>query len=89
MHKYKSEIRAVQDSDPDFVRIEGIMVMDLQGLSSSALSAETMEVIKIASKISDYFPEVSDEAITAQDERYVTDIAFFVADERTRPFTVC
>jgi hypothetical protein len=54
----KEEIRKAQALDPDFVRIEGINVIDLQGLSASALSSETMEVIKLASKISDFFPEV-------------------------------
>jgi CRAL/TRIO domain len=57
MWKFKNEIRAAQDVDPDFVRIEGINVIELDGLSSSALSSETMEVIKLASKISDFFPE--------------------------------
>ncbi|KAG7369968.1 CRAL/TRIO domain containing protein [Nitzschia inconspicua] len=57
MWKFKNEIRAAQERDPDFVRVEGINVIELDGLSSSALSSETMEVIKMASKISDFFPE--------------------------------
>ena len=57
MWKFKDEVRAAQDRDPDFVRLEGINIMELDGLSSSALSSETMEVIKLASKISDFFPE--------------------------------
>ena len=58
MHKMKDEIRTSQHADPDFCRCEGINVVDLSGLSSSALTSETMEVIKISSKISDLFPEV-------------------------------
>mmetsp|Transcript_9202 Transcript_9202/g.23313 ORF Transcript_9202/g.23313 Transcript_9202/m.23313 type:complete len:768 (+) Transcript_9202:174-2477(+) len=57
MWKFKDEIRAAQDEDPDFVRCEGINILDLNGLSSSAMTSETMEVIKVASKISDFFPE--------------------------------
>jgi hypothetical protein len=59
MYKFKQEIRKAQDRDPDFVRIEGINIIDLKGLSASSLSGDTMEVIKLASKISDFFPEVS------------------------------
>ena len=58
MYSFKDHIRATQKDHPDFCRCEGINVMDLNGLSSSALSSETMEVVKIASKISDFFPEV-------------------------------
>jgi hypothetical protein len=57
MWKFKNEVRAAQDRDPDFVRLEGINIIELDGLSSSALSSETMDVIKLASKISDFFPE--------------------------------
>jgi hypothetical protein len=60
MHKMKEEIRKAQAEDPDFVRAEGINIIDIKGMSASALSSETMEVIKLASKISDFFPEVSD-----------------------------
>ena len=59
MWKFKAEVRKAQDLDPDFVRLEGINIIELEGLSASALSSETMEVIKLASKISDFFPEVS------------------------------
>jgi hypothetical protein len=59
MWKFKQEIRMAQEQDPDFVRVEGINIIDLNGLSASALTGETMEVIKVASKISDFFPEVS------------------------------
>ena len=58
MSKFKQEIRNAQSEDPDFVRAEGVNVLDLQGLSASALSSETVDVIKLASKISDFFPEV-------------------------------
>ena len=58
MHKMKTELRKTQAQDPDFVRCEGVNIIDLQGLSRAALSSETMAVIKLASKISDYFPEV-------------------------------
>lgn len=59
MYKFKQEIRKAQERDPDFVRVEGINILDLQGLSASALSSETIDVVKLASKISDFFPEVS------------------------------
>ena len=58
MYKFKDEMRATQLSNPDFCRCEGINVLDLSGLSASALTSETMEVIKLASKVSDFFPEV-------------------------------
>ena len=58
MWKMKEEIINSQNLDPDFVRVEGINVVDLNGLSAAALTSEAMEVIKIASKISDFFPEV-------------------------------
>jgi hypothetical protein len=59
MHKMKAEIRASQEADPNFVRCEGINIIDLQGLSRSSLSSETFAVIKLASKVADFFPEVS------------------------------
>ena len=71
MHKFKEEIRKAQSRDPDFVRIEGINILDLEGLSASALSQETMDVIQLASKISDFFPEVrvhQNERISIQEE---------------------
>lgn len=57
MYKFKSEVRKAQERDPDFVRIEGINILDMQGLSASALSSETIDVVKLASKVSDFFPE--------------------------------
>eukprot|EP00980_Cylindrotheca_fusiformis_P021916 scaffold8747_cov96-Cylindrotheca_fusiformis.AAC.11 len=57
MWKMKDEIRRAQEADPDFVRMEGINIVDLKGLSSSALTSETMEVIKVSSKVADFFPE--------------------------------
>lgn len=59
MHQMKQDIRQTLDKNPDYVRCEGINIIDLKGLSRAALSSETMEVIKLSSKISDYFPEVS------------------------------
>ena len=59
MHKMKQEVRKEQALNPDFVRCEGINIIDLQGLSRAALSADTMTVIQLAGKISDFFPEVS------------------------------
>jgi hypothetical protein len=58
MYNFKDNVRASQAENPGFCRCEGINVLDLGGLSASALTTETMEVIKIASKISDFFPEV-------------------------------
>ena len=57
MYLFKKEIKRAQAENPDFVRCEGINIIDLQGLSASAITSETMDVIKIASKISDFFPE--------------------------------
>lgn len=59
MYKFKQEIRKAQELDPDFVRVEGINILDLSGLSAAALSSDTIDVVKLASKISDFFPEVS------------------------------
>jgi CRAL/TRIO domain len=59
MHQLKADLRQKISDDPDFVRCEGINVIDLQGLSRAALSSETMDCIKLSSKIGDYFPEVS------------------------------
>lgn len=58
MHKFVKEITFAQQADPNFVRCEGIQVIDLQGLSSNALTPDTFDVIKIAGKISEFFPEV-------------------------------
>jgi hypothetical protein len=64
-HQFQKNIRASQAKDPNVVRMESITVMDLEGLSySSAMSAEAMDTVKLASKVGDYFPEV----------RYVTTI---------------
>ncbi|CAJ1932649.1 unnamed protein product [Cylindrotheca closterium] len=57
MWKMKAEVRKAQTQDPDFVRMEGINIVDLKGLSSNALSSETMDVIKLSSKVADFFPE--------------------------------
>ena len=40
------------------IKCEGINILDLAGLSASSLTSDTMEVIKLSSKISDFFPEV-------------------------------
>lgn len=58
MWKFKSEIRKAQERDSDFVRVEGINIIDLNGLSSESLSSDTIDVVKLSSKISDFFPEV-------------------------------
>jgi len=57
MYNFKDKVRESQAVHPDFSRCEGINILDLNGLSSSALTTETMEVIKICAKISDFFPE--------------------------------
>jgi len=57
MYKFKDQVRVSQEENPDFCRAEGINVMDLSGLSASSLTTETLEVIKILSKVSDFFPE--------------------------------
>lgn len=45
MWKMKEEIRKAQERDPDFVRVEGINILDLEGLSASAISSETSELM--------------------------------------------
>jgi CRAL/TRIO domain len=62
MHQLKADLRQKISDDPDFVRCEGINVIDLEGLNRAALTSETMDCIKLSSKIGDYFPEVSSEA---------------------------
>jgi len=57
MHKMKDEIDRAKIRHPNYVRCEGINIIDLEGLSRSALSSETMAVIKRAGKIGDFFPE--------------------------------
>jgi hypothetical protein len=57
MWKMKNEMRRAKATHPDFVRMEGINIVDLKGLSSSALSSETIEVIKVSGKVADFFPE--------------------------------
>jgi hypothetical protein len=79
MWKFKREIRQSQAADPDFVRIEGINVVDLNGLSSSALTSETMEVIKLASKISDFFPEVRTYSTTSAKEAFDDGSIFYIS----------
>lgn len=58
MYKFKGEMRKSRVQDENFVRMEGINIIDLNGLSSDSLSGDTMDVIKLSSKISDFFPEV-------------------------------
>jgi len=57
VHKFKVALRNAQAANPNVVRAEGVNVLDLAHLSTSALTSETFDVIKIASKISDFFPE--------------------------------
>jgi hypothetical protein len=61
MYKMKIEMKESQKQNIDFCKCEGINVLDLKGLSASSLTSETMEVIKLSSKISDFFPEVCNE----------------------------
>jgi hypothetical protein len=58
MYKMKIEMKESQKQNIDFCKCEGINVLDLKGLSTSSLTSETMNVIKLSSKISDFFPEV-------------------------------
>lgn len=58
MYKFKDHLRRAQARDENFVRMEGINVIDLQGLSSDSLSGEAMDVMKLSAKISDFFPGV-------------------------------
>ena len=57
--KFKEQLKAAHEANPDFVRMEGINIIDLKGLSASVLSSETMDVVKLAGVVSDFFVEVS------------------------------
>jgi hypothetical protein len=62
MHKFKKELRHARQhpmDGPSYGLFEAVTVIDLQGLSASALSSDTMDVIKLSSKIADFYPEVS------------------------------
>ena len=60
MWKMKGELRKAKLDDPNFVRAEGINVVDLKGMSSSNLCARLFDVIQVAKEIENFFPEVSD-----------------------------
>jgi hypothetical protein len=49
--KFKQEIRCANSLNLDFVPVDGINDIELDGLNSSAFSPETMDVIKLASKL--------------------------------------
>ena len=63
MYDFKDEIRKSKAENPNFVRCEGINIIDLKELSASKMSSDTMDMIKLASKIADFFPEVSNKTI--------------------------
>lgn len=46
-----------QERDPNFVRCESVSVIDLEGLTSSQASSETMDIVKQAAKVGDFAPE--------------------------------
>jgi hypothetical protein len=54
---FRSNMEASQKIHPNLVRMESLAIIDLQGLSSSALSKEAMEVVKMAGSVADFFPE--------------------------------
>jgi hypothetical protein len=58
VHGFQKEVQKSLVQNPNLVRMEGINIIDLKGLSASAISSETLEVVKLASKIADFFPEV-------------------------------
>jgi hypothetical protein len=62
VHGFQKEVQKSLVQNPNLVRMEGINILDLKGLSASAISTETLEVVKLASKIADFFPEVSNES---------------------------
>ncbi|CAB9522156.1 Phosphatidylinositol/phosphatidylcholine transfer protein [Seminavis robusta] len=61
MYKFKRELREARlhapDKTPSYGLCEAVTIIDLQGLSASALSSDTMDVIKLSSKIADFYPE--------------------------------
>ena len=56
-YQFQEVLKRAIDANPDFVRCEGINIIDLQGLTASQLSSETMAVIQLSSKIADFYPE--------------------------------
>lgn len=63
VHVFKNKLKASHEANHDFVRMEGITIIDLKGLSSSSLVSETFEVIKAAQVTADFFVEVSPAAL--------------------------
>jgi hypothetical protein len=57
MYSFRDLLQKTKESQPEFVRCEAINVIDLTGLSASQFSNDTMDALKIISKIGDYFPE--------------------------------
>lgn len=57
MVTFSKSIKRAQQKDPDFVRCESICVIDLAGLRASSLNTDAMAVLKVSSRVGDYFPE--------------------------------
>ena len=59
MYKMKKEVVEQRLKDKNFVRCEGVNVIDLHGISiQQILSSESQQVLQLAGKIADFFPEV-------------------------------
>jgi hypothetical protein len=56
-YQFKRVLKRAIAANPDFVRCEGINIIDLQGLTASQLSSDTMAVIQLSSKVADFYPE--------------------------------
>lgn len=54
---FPSMIEGAHAKNPNFVRCESVNVLDLEGLTSSQLTSDAMEIIKQAAKVGDFFPE--------------------------------
>ena len=56
-HVFPQMLKKAKDKNPNFVRCESINVLDLEGLTSAQASSEAMEIIKMSTKVADFFPE--------------------------------
>jgi hypothetical protein len=59
IHLFPKNIQATQNSLPDFVRCEGITIIDLKGMSASVMTSDALDCVKLASAVGNFFPEVS------------------------------
>jgi len=56
-YTFIKDLKRAQSSDPNFVCCEGINVVDLEGLSASAVTKDALECVTLAGKVADFYPE--------------------------------